>query len=98
MKKIEMPHETREDRNATWAALWEVRLEITRINQAANETIFNPAATAALQGVLDQWGDGAYEEMSDYLDGLNSKWLDLSATTAMKIVGRRRRGGNKKEN
>ena len=31
--------------------LLEVRAEITRVNEAAGETVFNPAATA----VLDKW-------------------------------------------
>lgn len=39
--------------------LMEVRLEITRINQAAGSTIFNPAATAALVGVIERLKEGA---------------------------------------
>lgn len=37
-------------------ALAEVRMEISRINRAAGETIFNPAATQALDAVLDDMG------------------------------------------
>ena len=33
-------------------ALVEVRVEITRINKAAGETVFNPAATQALETVM----------------------------------------------
>lgn len=35
-----------------YANLREVRLEITRINKAAGQTIFNPAATQALEAVM----------------------------------------------
>lgn len=31
--------------------LQEIRKEITRVNQAAGETIFNPCATSALEGI-----------------------------------------------
>jgi hypothetical protein len=34
------------------AALVEVRDEIRRVNRAAGETVFNPAATALLEGVM----------------------------------------------
>ena len=42
-------------RQQTKDALQEVRIEITRINAAANETIFNPAATMMLDDVLGQF-------------------------------------------
>lgn len=32
--------------------LREVRMEITRVNQAAGRTVFNPAATDALEDVI----------------------------------------------
>lgn len=32
--------------------LQEIRKEITRVNQAAGETVFNPSATSALESVL----------------------------------------------
>lgn len=36
------------------AALAEVRAEITRLNKAAGETVFNPAATQLLEAVIDE--------------------------------------------
>jgi len=38
--------------------LQEVRLEITRINETAGLTIFNPTATSVLQGHIDKLRDG----------------------------------------
>ena len=38
--------------------LTEVRQEIRRINQAAMRTIFNPAATEALEELMEKIGEG----------------------------------------
>jgi predicted phage gp36 major capsid-like protein len=37
-------------------ALREVRAEITRVNEAAGYTVFNPAATQALQALMREVG------------------------------------------
>lgn len=37
-------------------ALQEIRQEITRVNQAAGETVFNPALTQLLEGILRNRG------------------------------------------
>lgn len=37
--------------------LAEVRAEISRINRAAGQTIFNPAATQALEAVMNELGE-----------------------------------------
>ena len=36
----------------TLADLQEVRIEISRVNEAAGQTVFNPAATEALDSVI----------------------------------------------
>jgi hypothetical protein len=41
-------------RNRTLDDLREVRREISRLNEARGETVFNPAATQALDGLIEQ--------------------------------------------
>lgn len=41
------------------AALAEVRAEISRLNRAAGQTVFNPAATSALEVVMEELGEDA---------------------------------------
>jgi hypothetical protein len=40
--------------NGTLMALQDIRKEITRVNKAAGETIFNPALTQSLDSILDE--------------------------------------------
>lgn len=47
-------------------ALAEVRHEITRLNQAAGETVFNPAATQALDGLIEKFGGAQPVESPGY--------------------------------
>jgi RecJ-like exonuclease len=40
------------------ADLLEVRREITRVNQAAGHTVFNPTATSALSAIIAEMEEG----------------------------------------
>ena len=44
--------ETKISRTRALSNLREVRIEIRRLNEAAGETVFNPAATQALEEVV----------------------------------------------
>lgn len=50
--------------------LREVRREITRLNRAAGQTVFNPAATVALQALIDDLlADEGAEVITDICEG-----------------------------
>lgn len=42
--------------NSILSELQEVRTEISRVNQAAGHTVFNPAATQALESAMERIG------------------------------------------
>lgn len=77
--------------NEQLAALIETRIEIGRINRAAGETVFNPAATSALQAVIDALlAEAGFANIDDYLAAeraehqrmINDRIEPKAATTA----------------
>lgn len=61
------------------ATLAEVSTEISNINRAAGETVFNPAATGSLRAAMAALEDGAVLDRSDALAVATA--LDTAAAT-----------------
>lgn len=57
----------------------EVRAEITRVNKAAGETVFNPAVTGLLESIMEKCEPS--EAAMRHAGTLAAEWLGLPAST-----------------